>query len=424
MAEPAAPDTLGSDAVGSDTGGSDTVGTLGIDSSPGQRGAQSLVSPFVVGFAAAVGVGIAYLLLRVVVDARAMLVLLAVSLFFAIGMDPVVRMVQSWGLRRPLAVTVVFLALAAVGTGFGFAVVPPLVDQVTNFIHRLPGYLTDLENNHRIHSLDARFHVLNKVSTYVQSGDLAKTLAGRALTASTALASTVFDGLTVLILTLYFMAYLDDIVDFSHRLVPRSRREGARSVSAKITQQLGDYVAGNLLVALIAGAVTLVWLAIIGAPTPIALALVVSLLDVIPLVGAAIAAVIVTTVVAIDSVPAAIATIVFFVLYQLGENYVLVPRLFPTRVTINPAATIIGALVGATLLGVVGFLLSIPLVAVTDLVLRDVVIPRQRSRYHSCPLVRCCGVAVLLSDSGPGSATGAAVGRLLLATSGALRASR
>src|ERR1700712_1096897 len=127
------------------------------------RPAQSGVSPFVVGFAAAVGVGLAYLLFRVVVDARDMLVLVAVSLFFAIGMDPAVRMVQGWGLRRALAVAVVFLALIAVATGFGFAVVPPLVDQVTNFSHHLPGYITDLENNGRIHRLDARIHVLDKI---------------------------------------------------------------------------------------------------------------------------------------------------------------------------------------------------------------------------------------------------------------------
>jgi predicted PurR-regulated permease PerM len=277
-------------------------------------------------------------------------------------------------------VTIVFLGLLAVATGFGFAVVPPLVDQVTNFSHHLPGYITDLQNNNRIHHLDARLHVLDKVRKFIDSGDLAKSLAGRALTAGTALATTVFDGLTVLILTLYFMAYLDDIVEFAHRLVPRTRREGVREVSDKITRQLGEYVAGNVLVALIAGAVSLVWLTIINAPTPIALAFVVALLDVIPLVGAAAAAVIVTTVVSIHSVPAGIATVVFFVLYQLGENYVLVPRLFRTRVRINPAATIIGALAGATLLGVVGFLIAIPLVAVIDLVLRDVVIPRQRER--------------------------------------------
>jgi predicted PurR-regulated permease PerM len=347
---------------------------------PAGPATRSGVSPFVVGFAAAIGVGLAYLLFRVVVDARDILILVVLSLFFAIGLDPVVRLVQSWGMRRSLAVAVVFFLLAAVGAGFGFAVVPPLVDQVTNFSHHLPGYITDLENNHAIHRLDARVHVLSKIRTYVDSGDLTKTLAGRALTAGTALASTIFDGLSVLILTLYFMAYLDDIVDFGTRLVPRSHREGASEVGAKIARQLGEYVAGNLLVALIAGAVTLVWLAIVGAPTPIALAFVVALLDVIPLVGAAIAAIIVSTIVSIDSIPLGIATIVFFIAYQIGENYVLVPRLFPTRVTINPAATIIGALAGATLLGVVGFLIAIPLVAVIDLVLRDVVIPRQRAR--------------------------------------------
>jgi predicted PurR-regulated permease PerM len=215
---------------------------------------------------------------------------------------------------------------------------------------------------------------------YVQSGDLTKTLAGSALTAGTALAATIFDGLTVLILTLYFMAYLDDIIEFGNRLVPRSRREGGREVGEKIARQLGVYVAGNLLVAAIAGAVTLVWLAIIGAPTPIALAFVVALLDVVPLIGATIGAAIVVTVVSIESIPAGIATVVFFIAYQLGENYVLIPRLFRTRITINPAATIIGALAGATLLGVAGFLLAIPLVAVIDLVLRDVIIPRQRTR--------------------------------------------
>jgi predicted PurR-regulated permease PerM len=288
--------------------------------------------------------------------------------------------VHSWGPSRPLAVTLVFLGLAAVATGFGFAVVPPLINQITSVVHHLPGYLTDLENNRRIHRLDARFHILNKAQKYVQSGDLAKTLAGRVLIAGTALASTVFDGLTVLILTLYFMAYLDDITRFGQRLVPRSRRDRAQTMSVAITKQLGEYVAGNLFVALVAGLVTVVWLAVIGAPFPIALAFVVALLDVVPLIGAAIAAIIVSVIVLIGSTPAGIATIVFFILYQLAENYVLIPRLFPSRVRINPAATIIGALAGATLLGVIGFLLAIPLVATIALVLRDVVIPRQRKR--------------------------------------------
>ena len=164
-----------------------------------------------------------------------MLILVALSLFFAIGMDPVVRMVQSWGLRRPLAVTVVFLGLAAVG------------DRL-----RLRRRAAAGRPDHQLLASPARLHqptsrttaasiastrgctCSTKIRKYVESGDLTKTLAGRALTAGTALATTVFDGLTVLILTLYFMAYLDDIIDFGNRLVPRSRREArAATVSPR-----------------------------------------------------------------------------------------------------------------------------------------------------------------------------------------------
>ncbi len=349
---------------------------LGGSEPPASRSA----TPFGVGFAAAVGVGLAYLLFRVLVDARDMLILVAVSLFFAVGLDPAVRRMQRVGLRRPLAVLVVFVVLAGLATAFGFAVVPPLVDQVSNFIAHLPGYLTDLQNNHRIASLDNRFHFLDKAHTYLSSGDLTKTLAGNAVSAGTALATTIFDGVTVLILTLYFMAYLDSITAFAYRLVPRSRRSRAETVGSEIIQQLGEYVAGNLLTGLIAGLVSLAFFAAIGAPFPIALAFVVALLDVIPLLGAPVALIIVSTVVAITSIPWGIATVVFLIAYQVFENYLLIPRMFRTRVIINPAATILGALVGATLFGVLGFVIAIPLVATIALVVREVFIPRQRAR--------------------------------------------
>ena len=333
-----------------------------------------------VGFAAAVGVGLAYLLFRVLVDARDILVLLALSLFFAVGLDPGVRAVQQLGLRRPLAVGVVFLCLAAAATGFGFAVVPPLVDQITNFVHNLPGYLSDLQHNPRVGRLDQRFHLINKIKSYVVSGDLVKTLAGNVLNAGTAVASTVFDGFTVLVLTLYFMAYLDHITAFGYRLAPRSRRQRAEQIGSKILAQVGEYVAGNLVLALIAGSFSLIWLAAIGAPVPIALAFVVAMLDVIPLIGATLAALVVSVIVLIASIPLGIATIAFFIVYQILENHLLVPRLFRNRVSISPVAPIVGALAGATLLGVIGFLLAIPLVATLDLILREVVVPRQRRR--------------------------------------------
>jgi predicted PurR-regulated permease PerM len=337
-------------------------------------------SPFTVGFAAAVGVGIAYLLFRTVVRGQDIVILLGLSLFLAAGMDPLVRFGQRLGLARAASVAVVFLVVAGAFTGFGFAVVPPLVDQVTAFIHHLPGYLDDLQRNHRIADLDRRFHLIQKARDYVSSGGLLRREKNNVLQAGSTVATTVFDGVSVLILTLYFMAYFDEITEFAYRLVPRSRRTRAHEVGTKITAQIGEYVAGNLLMGLVAGLVSLLWLWATGAPYPIALAFVVALFDVVPLVGAAIAAVIVTTVVLITSIGWGIATLVFFIGYQIVENYLLEPRVFPNHVRINPVVTILGALVGATLLGVIGFLLVIPLVAAASLVLREVVVPRQADR--------------------------------------------
>ena len=337
-------------------------------------------SPFVLGFAAAVGVALAYLLFRSIVDARDMLVLVGLSLFFAAGLDPAVRGVRRLGLPRALAMATVFVAIAGVFTAFGFAVVPPLVDQTASFVHKLPGYLTDLEHNRRIADLDRRFHLIPRLRDYVESGALFGNLAGNVLSAGTAVATTVFEGVTVLVLTLYFMAYLDDIKTFAYSMAPRSRRDRATEIGTKIANQIGDYVAGNLLLALVAGLVSLLWLWAIGAPFPYALAFVIALLDVVPLIGAASAAVIVSVIVLISSTVAGIATIVFLVCYQIVENYVVVPRFLTQMPRINPVATIIGALAGATLLGVIGFLLALPLVAVIDLILREIVVPQQAER--------------------------------------------
>ena len=136
-------------------------------------------------------------------------------------------------------------------------------------------------------------------------------------------------------------------------------------------------MAGAAVVALIAGTATLVWVSALGIPYPLALALIVALTDIIPLIGATIGAIIVTTVAFFVSVPVGIATAIFFILYQQAENYVIYPRVMSRSVDINPAAAIVGALVGGTLLGFVGALLAVPATAAIQLILREVLVPRQ-----------------------------------------------
>jgi predicted PurR-regulated permease PerM len=156
-----------------------------------------------------------------------------------------------------------------------------------------------------------------------------------------------------------------------------SRRARVSLIGDEVLSRVGGYVAGAVVVALIAGVACLVWVSSLGIPYPLALALIVTLTDVIPLIGATIGAVLVTAVAFFVSLPVGIATGIFFLVYQQVENYLVYPRVMSRSVDVNPAAAIVGALIGGTLLGFVGALLAVPATAAIQLILREVLVPRQ-----------------------------------------------
>lgn len=333
-------------------------------------------SPFRIGFSGAVGVGLAYLLYQAIVSARGVLVLVIVAAFLAIGLNPTVTRLQRTGMRRGAAVGIVFFAVIAFFALIGYAVVPPVVTQVVNFIDALPGYVRDLQANPTITDLDQRFNLIDKLNGYV-TNDLGGQVATNVVSIGQQIASIVFKGLTVLILTLYFLSSFNAIKDTAYRLVPRSRRARVGLLGDEILTRVGGYVAGAFVIALIAGTTSLIWVSTLGIQYPLALALIVTVTDVIPLIGATIGAVIVTAVSFFDGVTVGIATGVFFLVYQQLENYLIYPRVMSRSVDVNPAAAIVGALIGGTLLGFVGALLAVPVTAAIQLILREVLVPRQ-----------------------------------------------
>lgn len=339
----------------------------------------NLRSPFRIGFSASLGVGIAYLLYRSLVNARHQLVLVAVAAFLAIGLNPLVSRLERIGVRRGYAVGLVFLGTAGFFALFGYAILPPVVEQVTKFVNAIPDYLHDLQENKSIRRFDEKYQVIDKVQEYISSSNLGSTAAESVIGVGKALASAFFDGLTVLILTLYFLSSFNGIKRTTYRLIPRSRRARAALLGDEILNRVGGYLAGAFMIALIAGTSTLIWLTALGVPYPLALALIVTITDVIPLVGATIGAVVVTSVAFFVSLPVGIATAIFYILYQQVENYLIYPRVMKKSVDINPAAAIVGVLIGGALLGIVGALLAIPLTAAIQLILREVVLPRQET---------------------------------------------
>jgi predicted PurR-regulated permease PerM len=337
-------------------------------------------SPFRLGLTAAIGFGFAYLLFRALDHGKDTLLLLALSLFLAAGLDPAVRRIEATGLRRGLSVAIVFLATLVFLTGMCLAVVPPLVDQTTTFLHNLPGYVTDLQHNRRIAELDRRFGLLTSLKNRLEGSAVIQQVAGNLLSVGTTVASTIFEVFTLAILTLYFLAYLPDITAFAYRLTPASRRPQVSRIGDKIVAQIGAYVVGTAALALLRGGFTLVFLWAVGVPYPFALAFIAALLDLAPVVGTVLGALVVSTVVLLESVPTGIGVIGFFLAYEVVARLMFIPHLLHRSVRISPAAALVGALAGYTMLGVIGFLISIPLVAVITLIMREVVLPRQAGR--------------------------------------------
>jgi len=342
---------------------------------PGQP--MSRRSPFRVGFAAAVGVGLVYLIYRALVNAQSVLILVLVAAVLAIGLNPTVSRLQRIGMRRGLAVGLVFFGAVLFFSAAGYAILPPLVEQATKFGHELPNYVRDLQQNPTLRRLDERFGIFDRVQEYLTSRDLSQRAAANLLSIGSTIAGMVFKGLTVLILTLYFLSSFNTLKSTAYRLVPRTRRARVTLLGDEILGRVGGYVAGAFVVALIAGLTALIWLSSWGVPYPLALALVVMITDIIPLIGATIGAIAVTVVTLIVSIPVGIATGIFFLAYQQIENYLIYPRVMKRSVDVNPAAAIVAALVGGTLLGIVGALLAVPVTAAIQLIVREVVLPRQ-----------------------------------------------
>jgi len=333
--------------------------------------------PFLFGFTGALGVITAWLLVQAVLSARQVLVLIFVSMFLAVGLNRAVQRLQRFGMSRRWAVALVFFGLVLFFAGFIAAMVPPLTQQITGFIDNLPRYITQLQSNPRIADLDQRFHLLQKGQQAINDPNFQKNLANRAVGLGKVAISGIFSALTILILTLYFLSSLPQIKALFYRLTPRSRRARVALLGDEILVRIGGYVGGQLTVSIIAGISSYTFLEIARIPYALALALIVMITDLIPLIGATIGAVLVTLVGFLTGVPEGIACAIFFLVYQQVENYLIAPRVMKRSVDVQPAVTIVAALIGGTLLGVVGALLAIPAAAAISLIVREVVLPRQ-----------------------------------------------
>ncbi len=339
-------------------------------------------SPFYVGFVGAIGVLAAYALWQAVSSLGTVLTLLTVAFFLTLSLNPVVELLVRRGLRRGGAVAAVFALAVGAFVLLGFVVVPPVTQQAGELAQSAPHYVNDVLSNPRVQDIDQHYHVVDKIQEELNKrltdSDFMSQVAGGVLGAGRIVAEGIFSTLTVLVLTLYFLSSLPTLKQAAYAVVPASRRPRVISLSEEIMRRVGSYAIGQVVVAAVNAFCAWIMMSIVGIPYAAVLAVAVGFLGLVPMVGATLGAVLVAVVAFFDDPTKAVIALVYFIVYQQTENYLVAPRIMQRTVSVPGAVTIVAALIGGTLLGMLGALLAIPAAAGLLLLYDEVLVPRQR----------------------------------------------
>ncbi len=322
----------------------------------------------IVGVLVTVGLAL-YLFWRV----RTVIRLLAISLFFAFALFPVVDAV--WVRTRvPRAAVIlsVYLILAMLIALIGYVVIPSLVSEVHQLSRDAPHYAAVLRHNATFRQYDDRYHITAKILRDTHRlPELLARAAGPLKDVTVGAASFIGQLLTVLAVTFLLILHGREYVEMGLALTG-NRRERYRKVVLDIKDAVAGYTLGNIIISVLATIATWIVLSILGVPYALGLGFLVGFFDLIPLVGATLGAILVAiTTVPVDFPTATIVWIAFIIVWQRFEDYVVQPLVYGRSAKVNPLVTIVSLLIGAALFGILGVLLAIPTAAAIQIILRD-----------------------------------------------------
>jgi predicted PurR-regulated permease PerM len=322
--------------------------------------------------------------------ARQVLTWVVIALFLALALNPVVEWLERHVVRRRvLATAMAFLGALVVIGGLGGIFVPTLVDEVDQFAGAVPGYVEDItEGRGRLGFLQTEYQIVDRVEEAIERGDASQILggAGTAVDVTRSILTIVIATITIAVLTFFMLLEGPNWISRFYSLLPEESQPRWREIGRRIYRTVGGFVSGALLIGLIAGLVSGTFLSIVGVPYAIALALLVALLDLIPLAGATIATVLVSTIAFLSSeLAVGIAVLIFFVIYQQFENHVLYPLVYSRTVALSPLAILIAVLIGASLAGILGAFAAIPVAGAIQVILLDMLEHRRRRLEEAGP---------------------------------------
>ncbi len=299
-----------------------------------------------------------------------------IAIFLAVALSGPVNWL-SLRMRRGFAIMIVYLCLLLIPIGIGALIVPPLVTQGNNLVQNLPEYAQDAENytrkNATLRKIERNYDVVGKLKQQAQKlpgriGDAASVLGNIGL----GLVNSLFALFTILVLAAFLLGSGRTWVDRALELRPPEHRERIRTALDHMSRAVGSYVGGALAQATVAAVTAYIVLIILGVPFSAALAIIVFFADLIPLVGATLGAIVVGIVTVFADFPTAtIVWVIFSIVYQQVENTLIQPQIQRRAVDVHPFIVLVSVLFGATLLGIIGALVAIPIAASVQIGIRE-----------------------------------------------------
>lgn len=353
----------------------------------GRRLVIDLGHPFVWGFTATVGALVAISLGGAMASLSTVLVSIGAALFIALALDPLVRWLERHKMSRGLAIAVVFAGFALVLAVILAIVIPIAAVQITQFAAAVPDYITNLQQSQWYRNLanatgQASLYgtLLEQLRGWLSNPANLLAIGGGALAVGTGVVNAASGTLIVLVLTLYFLASLQGMKNALNKLAPAHARTGLATMIDQIAESVGGYVSGMAILAAANAVVAFILLSLLGVPFAPLLAFLALLITMIPMIGSVVFWLIATAVTLFTSWWAGLIFALVYFAYMQVEAYVMTPRVMTKAVDIPGALVLIGAMVGGTLLGLLGALVAVPVTAALLMIVNDVFVPRQDAK--------------------------------------------
>lgn len=345
----------------------------------------NLNHPFSLGFFLVFGGLVALALGMAITQLVTVWIYIAFALFVALGLDPLVRRLQGRGLSRTWAIVVVYFFFALFAALVLWLIIPTVVTQVAEFIADLPATIAAFRQTAFFAWASTQLgstvpDLLSEMQKLLTDPGNLAAIGGGVVQVGVTVVSGVSGALIIVVLSLYFLAALPQIKEAFYRLAPARNRPLTRDLTEEITASVGSYLGGMVLLAFCNAVFTFLLYLILGLPFPQLMAVIAFCITVIPLVGTVLFWVIGAVVALISDPLSALIFAVAYLVYMQVEAYILTPRVMNKAISVPGSLVVIGALIGGTLLGLLGALIAIPVTASILLIIKKVLIPKQDAR--------------------------------------------